>query len=76
MSNKRDSDDQRPEGRHIDIPDPVGVTDLATALRIRPFMVIADLMERGEFATVRDCIGFETASIVALKHGYVARRRA
>ena len=75
MNSGRDSDDQPPEGQFIEVPDPVAVKDLATALHIRPFVVIADLMEMGEFATSRDLISFENASLVVSKHGYIARRR-
>lgn len=46
------------------------VKELATALRIKPFKVIADLMELKHFKTADDNIDFDTASLVARKHGY------
>ncbi len=68
--------DDSPQEPHIDIPDPVVVGDLASALRQKPFIIVADLMELGKFATVRASVGFKTASKVAWKHGFYARRVA
>src|SRR5678816_3073875 len=51
-----------PQERHIDIPDPVVIRDLATALEQKPFRIIADLMEMGRFATVHQVLAFEIAS--------------
>ena len=68
-------DDSQPEP-HVDIPDPVKVIDLASALRQKPFVVIADLMGQGVFANVHQLVDFSAASKVALKHGFYARRVA
>jgi translation initiation factor IF-2 len=70
----RDLADESPEEPHVDIPDPIAVRDLASKLQQKPFMIIADLMELGEFRTVRATVGFALASKVALKHGFHARR--
>ena len=67
-------EDQPAEEPHIDIPDPVIVKDLASTLGRKPFMIIADLMEAGHFANVDGGVGFETASKVASKYGFYARR--
>ena len=72
----RDLADDSPQEPHIDIPDPVVVEDLASALGQKPFIIIGDLMKFGEFATVRMTVGFETASKVAWVHGFYARRVA
>jgi len=69
-------EDQPPDEPHIDIPDPVVVRDLASALQQKPFRIIADLMEVGEFANLHGTVGFETASKVALKYGFYARLAA
>ena len=66
--------DEPPQEPHIDIPDPVVVRDLASALRKKPFKIIADLMEIGQFANVTATVGFQTASKVAWKYGFYARR--
>jgi hypothetical protein len=69
--------EDEPSGEpHIDIPDPVVVRDLASAIRQKPFKIIADLMEVGEFTNVHGAVGFEAASKVAWKYGFHARRVA
>ena len=65
--------DESPEGPHIDIPDPVVLKALATALRQRPFRIVADLMELGRLVFVGDPVDFETASKVAKKYGFQTR---
>jgi hypothetical protein len=64
-----DSDD--PE-KIIHIPDPVIVRDLATALKVKPFKVVADLMQLKLFKTPDELISFEIAEIVARWHGHRA----
>jgi translation initiation factor IF-2 len=54
--------------------DPMEVKDLASALGLKPFKVIADLMELKLFKAAHDTVDFETASRVAHKHGYRAER--
>ena len=56
----------------IHIPDPVVVKDLAAALKLKPFKVVADLMQLRLFKTPDDFISFEMAEIVAEGHGYKA----
>lgn len=70
----RDLADDSPQEPHIDIPDPVVVRDLASALREKPFMVVADMMKFGVWVNADETIGFKTASVVAWKHGFYARR--
>lgn len=72
----RGLEDQSSEEPHIDIPDPVVVKDLATALGRKPFKIIADLIEVGEFANVNATVGFEPASKVAWKYGFYTRHAA
>lgn len=57
-------------GKPLFLLDQMTVKDLAAALRVKPFKVIADLMELKHFKTVDDNIDFETASLIARKHGY------
>jgi len=56
----------------ICIPDPVVVKDLAAALRVKPFKVVAQIMELRQFKTPDDSISFKTAEIIAGRHGYTA----
>ena len=50
------------------------VSELATALAQKPFRIIADLMEIGVFASVKQELDFETISRVARKYGFTAKR--
>jgi hypothetical protein len=52
----------------------VVVRDLASALQLKPFKVVADLMAIKLLKSPDDTIAFETASFIARKHGYRARR--
>lgn len=70
----RDLADDSPQEPHIDIPDPVVVRDLASALRKKPFKIVADIMRFGVFVYAEESVCFETASRVAWKHGFYARR--
>jgi len=72
----RGLEDQSPDEPHIEIPDPVVVKDLASALGQKPFKIIADLIEFGQFASVHATVAFEPASKVAWKYGFYAKRAA
>jgi hypothetical protein len=65
--------DESPEGPHIDIPDPIVLTVLATALGQRPFRIVADVMKTGRLAFAGDPVDFETAARIAKKYGFQAR---
>ncbi len=74
----------RPPARHLDPPDapsntiylvdPIIVKHLASALGIKVFQVVADLMELKVFKSPDDAVDFKTASMIAQKHGYRAER--
>ena len=72
----RGAEDDSPEDKHIDIPDPVILKQLAGSLHQRPFRIVADIMELGRLVFARDPIDFETASKVAKKYGFLARKVA
>ena len=65
------ADSDEPE-RTIQIPDPVVVSELAIALKVKSFQIVADLMALKIFKHADDLIDFETASTIANKHGYKA----
>jgi hypothetical protein len=56
------------------LPAQVTVSQLAALLQKRPFVLIADLMQLGIFATVSQMLDFDTIAKVARKHGFVAKR--
>jgi translation initiation factor IF-2 len=61
-------------GKTIYLPDLVAVRDLASAMGVKPFKIVADLMALEQFKTADDDLDFETASTIARKHGYRAER--
>ena len=65
--------DESAEGPHIDIPDPVILRELATALGQRPFRIVADVLELGRLVFTGDPVDFETATTIAKKYGYQTR---
>ena len=50
--------------------DEMEVKHLARALRVKPFRVVAELMELKLFKSPDDTVDFETASMIARKHGF------
>ena len=54
--------------------EPIAVSDLARLLHLKPFKVVADLLEMRLFKTSEGTIDFETAAVVASKHGFRAQR--
>jgi hypothetical protein len=64
-------DDSR---KTVFLPDPVSVRDLASALQLKVFKIVADLMELKLFKRPDDDVDFETATLIARKHGYRAER--
>ena len=65
-----DSDDYTDKVIHI--PDPIVVKEFAAAIKLKPFKVVADLMQLRLFKTPDDSIPFEVAEIIAQWHGYKA----
>ena len=60
-----------PEGAPvIIIKPPIVVRDLAEQMKLKPFKIIADLMEIGVFANVNQAIDETTAQKVAAKNGF------
>ena len=71
----RDLEDQPDDpGKTVYLLEPTVVRDLASAIQVKPFKVVADLMELGLFKPPNETVDFETAAIVARKHGYRAER--
>ena len=50
------------------------VKDLAELLGVKPFKVVAELLELRQFKHADECIGFDTAAIIAANNRYVAKR--
>jgi hypothetical protein len=60
----------------IVIPEQTSVLDLAKLLTQKPFQIVADVMQLGVFATVKQTLDFEIISSVARKYGFIAKRAA
>jgi len=58
----------------IHLKPPFSVRDLATAMNIRPFQVIGDLMEMNIFAAINQTIEADIAAKVCTKHGFTFER--
>jgi Translation initiation factor IF-2, N-terminal region len=61
-------------GKTVYLLDSMTVRDLAAVLKIKPFKVVADLMEVGVFKSPEETVDFETACQVARKHGFQPER--
>ena len=72
----RGVEDGPPEdpGKTIYLPEVLTVRDLASAMGLKPFRVVAELLALEQFKSADDEIDFRTASVVARKHGYRAER--
>src|SRR5437016_12982360 len=71
-STARGLEDSEDPERVIHIPDPVMVQDLAVALKLKPFKVVADLLHLRQFKTPDDLVDFKTAALIAAWHDYTA----
>lgn len=76
MKQTRLAPEDRPDdpGKTVYLLDPMLVKDLAGTIKLKPFQVVADLMELKLFKSADDEVDFETASVIARKHGYRAQR--
>jgi hypothetical protein len=68
-----DQDEPEEPHRTIRIPDPVVVRELASAMKLKPFAVVRDLMGFDLYVTLDSEIDFTTASRLCAQHGIVAR---
>jgi translation initiation factor IF-2 len=51
-----------------------GIRELAELLGLRPFKVVAEVLELGVFKHADESIDFGTAAIIGNKHGFAAKR--
>lgn len=54
----------------IYVPEYIEVRELAEAMKLKPFKVVADLMQLRVFKFPEDMIDIETAQKIAQKHGF------
>ena len=58
----------------IHLKPPIGVRDLAAALKLKPFEVIRDLMGMNIFVNLNQTVDVEVASAVCKRHGFTFER--
>ncbi len=61
-------------GKTVYLLDPMAVRDLASALGLKPFQVVADLIQMKQFKKPDEEVDFETASAIATKYGFRPER--
>jgi translation initiation factor IF-2 len=60
--------------REVTIPETILVMELAKVAGQKPFKIIADLMEIGVFANMKQKVRFDSASRVLKKYGITAKK--
>ena len=60
--------------RRLFVQDYIVVKELVELLGLRPFKVVADVMELGLFKHADEVIDFPTAALVGKKHGFSLER--
>jgi translation initiation factor IF-2 len=61
-------------GKRIFVPGYIEVRELAGLLGLKPFKVVAEVLELRLFKHADDLIGFSTAASIGNKHGFVVER--
>jgi translation initiation factor IF-2 len=64
----------KPEEKTIHLKPPIGVTDLAAAMNLKPFEVMRDLMGMNIFVNLNQSVDVEVATQVCKKHGFLFER--
>jgi len=70
----RDLLDPGEPGRRIFVSDYIEVKDLAELLGLKPFKVVAEVLELGIFKHADEMIDFSTAATIGKKHGVIVER--
>jgi len=63
-----------PPGKHIFVSEHIVVKELAELLGLKPFKVVADVIELGVFKHAHEFIDFATAVTIGKKHGFLVER--
>jgi hypothetical protein len=61
-------------GKRVFEPDYIEVKELVELLGLKPFEIVAGVLELGIFKHADELIDFSTAATIATKHGYVTER--
>ena len=58
----------------VTISDKISILELSLISGQQPFKVIADLLQLGDFVSMKDEVDFETAARLLKKYGFLAKR--
>ena len=61
-------------GKRIFVPDYIEIRELAELLGVKPFKVVADVLNLRMFKDADDFIDFSTAAKVGRKHGFIVEK--
>ncbi len=61
-------------GKRIFMPDYIEIRDLAELLGVKPFKVVAEVLELRIFKHADEFVDFPTASRIAQGHGFIVER--
>ena len=61
-------------GKRIFVPDCIEIRELAELLAVKPFKVVADLLNVRMFKDADDVIDFSTAAKIGQKHGFIVEK--
>src|SRR5262245_9486075 len=61
-------------GKKIFVPNYIEIRELAELLGVKPFEVVAEMLELRTFKNADESIDFSTAAIIGNKHGFVVER--
>jgi translation initiation factor IF-2 len=70
----RDLLDPGEEGKRIFVSDYIEVQELAELLEVKPFKVVAELLQMRIFKHANQLIDFSTAATIGNQHGFVVER--
>jgi len=65
-----------PLASQIVVPPETTAAQVAALLGLKPFQIVADVLELGFFVTAKEPLSFEIISSVARKHGFLAIKAA
>jgi translation initiation factor IF-2 len=61
-------------GKRIFVPDYIEIRELAELLGLKPFKVVAEVLELHNFKHADELIDFSTAAIIGNQHGFIVER--
>ncbi len=61
-------------GKRVFVPDYIEIRELAGLLGVKPFKVVAEVLNLRMFKHADDFIDFPTAATIGLKHGFIVEK--